>query len=279
MASTGKKWAIGCGNGCLLLLIIGGVITGGVVLGVKDIAKRAEVVEVHLDELDDRFGDLDTWSPPADGTLDAATVQIFLVAREGIGARGAELAALIETLEGEGRTMDKIKAGVKLIPTLLEFVGQRAAVLLEHDQHPGEHTFIYAVSYFSWLGHDPGDGPNFRLDGNEDEDKSFHWQTSNSDHDVKVDRERTARRALNDLFLTWLGSQQEALAAAGAADSEWAATLERELDALRGDPERIAWEDGLPEPLAASLSPYRSQFEAAYSELLNGLEVSILEDN
>ncbi len=278
MASTGKKWAIGCGGGCLLMVIILGGIAAGGYVGIKNITERADDLEVHLDELDDRFGSLDTWTPPVDGTVDQATIQIFLAAREDLRVQSIDLALVLETLEGDANALDKIRAGLKLVPSLLEFVGQRAAVLLKHDLHPGEYTYLYALAYYSWLGHDPGDGPGFSMDGDDENESGFRWQVQDGDHDVHVDRGRRARRALNDLMITWLRSQRDALDTAGA-DAAWAEALDGELARLQGDPERIAWEDGLPEQLEMSLAPYRDAIEDGYSELLNGLEVAVVTDD
>ena len=50
--------------------------------------------------------------------------------------RGAPVVALIETLEGDGKGFAKMGAGLKLIPSLLEFVGIHASVLLEQDLVP-----------------------------------------------------------------------------------------------------------------------------------------------
>ena len=278
MASTGQKWAIGCGIGCLLVVIIlGGVGTCGY-FGLRELKESAEELEVQQDELRDRFGSLDTFTPAADGTIAPAALETFLTVRDSLLARSEDMAAIIATLDGEAGKLEKIRAGMKLIPHLVQYIGLRAAVLLEQDMHPGQYTYIYALAYYSWLGHDPGDGPDFQLDS-DDDNNGIRWSDDSHGDDAHADRARRARRALNDLMLGWLGSQLEAETTAGREESEWAANLRAELDALRADPERLAWESALPEPLERSLTPYREALDHRYAELLNALEVSLLSDD
>jgi len=46
-----------------------------------------------------------------------------------------------------------------------------------------------------------------------------------------------------------------------------------ELQTLEADPERIPWEDGLPEEFEAGLEPYRERLEATYSPATNPFEL------
>ena len=279
MASTGQKWAVGCGIGCLLLVVILGGIGTCTYVGIKRIEQSAEGLEAQIDALDERYGPAKTYVPEPDGVIAAETIEDFLDVRADMRERGADMVMTLAALD-DGNALEKARAVMRLIPGILEFVGQHAAALLEKDLNPGEYTYLYAVVYYAWLGHDPGDGPDFQLDDNgKNSEKGFRWRTDSGGHEVRTDRARKARRVLNDLMLSWLGNQQDALAAANDVDSEWAETLATELARLRGDPERIAWEEGLPEPLASSLAPYRDALEDTYSELLNGLEVALLDED
>ena len=56
---------------------------------------------------------------------------------------------------------------------------------------------------------------------------------------------------------------------------DWQHLLEREIEALGKDKDRILWQDGLPEVTEASLRPYRDQLEASYNPLTNPLEMMI----
>jgi hypothetical protein len=50
-----------------------------------------------------------------------------------------------------------------------------------------------------------------------------------------------------------------------------------ELGALERDPERIPWQDGLPDRLAVGLGPFRDRFEATYSPASNPFELMDLD--
>ena len=280
MASTGKKWAIGCGGGCLLLLLVfGGIGTCGF-FGIKQIVDRADDLEANLEKLDDRFGPAESYVPAADGTITAVQIQVFLATREDLIARAAPLVDILTTLDASGRPLAKMQAGLKLVPSLLEYIGQRGEVLLEHDMHPGEYAYLYSLVYFAWLDHDPGDGPNFRIDGNDDEDQTIHWGIrSGRNKDARRERAHDARRDFNTLLTILLTNQRQALTAYVDADPAWAALLDAELAALSDDPDRIAWQDDLPEQMLNAMAPYQDRLAAAYSEPLNGLEMSILNDD
>ena len=61
-----------------------------------------------------------------------------------------------------------------------------------------------------------------------------------------------------------------------AADSEPGGLRElvlAELESLEANPERIPWEDGLPEEFAAGLEPYRERLEVTYSPATNPFEL------
>ena len=49
--------------------------------------------------------------------------------------------------------------------------------------------------------------------------------------------------------------------------------LAAEITAMESDRFRIPWRDGVPEPIAASLEPYRRQLESSYSAMCNPLEI------
>lgn len=43
---------------------------------------------------------------------------------------------------------------------------------------------------------------------------------------------------------------------------------------MEADRYRLPWQDGLPEVLEISLSPFRERLEASYSKMTNALEVA-----
>ena len=57
MASTAAKWAIGCGIGCVALVLIVVAVFGGMALWFKDIAEDFQTAQVAQRDLQARFGD------------------------------------------------------------------------------------------------------------------------------------------------------------------------------------------------------------------------------
>jgi hypothetical protein len=45
MASTGQKWAIGCGVGCGLILLVTLVAGGGTYLAIRKVIKEGETID------------------------------------------------------------------------------------------------------------------------------------------------------------------------------------------------------------------------------------------
>ena len=71
MASTGKKWAIGCGIGCgLMLIAAGGVGTCGY-FAVRELKEHGEQIEQVSDQVKARWGEVDDYTPPAGGAIPA----------------------------------------------------------------------------------------------------------------------------------------------------------------------------------------------------------------
>ena len=55
----------------------------------------------------------------------------------------------------------------------------------------------------------------------------------------------------------------------------WREELVTEIVALEADERRLPWEDGVPEMIATSLSPYRDRLDSTYSAMCNELEVGV----
>jgi hypothetical protein len=137
---------------------------------------------------------------------------------------------------------------------------------------PGEYYYIYALSYYSWLGKSPADGPPFRLVG-QDEEHDDGWD----EFDVREHRLEKTVRNLNRLMLPMLRHQLEDLKQqeTGEGRNAWREELTAEIDKMTADSYRLPWSDGLPGSLKDSLLPYRERLEGDYSELCNPLEVSL----
>ncbi len=170
------------------------------------------------------------------------------------------------------------------MPRLFDFIDRRNTVLAEQGMGVGEYLYVYSVAYYAWLGHDPADGPAFTVaehdewDQDDDADVSmrFGW---NGPGEAQKERNRERRRAgvqryLNGLQAEWLANQQ---AVASGADPAWPAALAAEAELLAADSRRQLWQDGLPEAAQQVLESFRGDLEAAYSPLMNVVEVGLVE--
>lgn len=283
MASTGQKIAAGCGIGCLLLVIVfGGIGTCGY-FGIKKVVDEAESLEVVYDDLAQRHGPPESYSPPADGRLEPLQMELFLTVREAMLAEGAELDQILRTLDdGEGGkpgVVAKFRAGASFLPAVIRYMEAHSGTLLAQGMGLGEYAYLYTLGYYVMLGHDPGDGPDFELnsDPGDENERGVQWNVDTEDAGAHERRARNSREAINTLMREVLANQREA-AALAAVDPDWLDALDRELDNLREDWERLPWEDGLPPRLDESLAPYRSRLEATWSPYLNALELGALVD-
>jgi len=281
MASTGKKIATGCGIGCLLLVIIlGGIGTCGY-LGIKQVVDEAGDLDVAFDELQEVHGEPEAYTPPADGRLDPARVETFLAIRRELTTKGAAIDHALRTLDdaegGDRGPIAKIKAGTELVPGTVGYIAAIGVTLRDHGMGQGEYTHLYGLAYYVMLDLDPGAGPEFRLQDQRDHDDDGSVRVSASIGDDSPREERRARigEMLNDLGRSLLSNQRDAAMAAGL-DEGWVAQLDREIDALRTDWERLPWQDGLPRNTADSLAPYRAEFEETWAPYLNALETAAL---
>lgn len=290
MAGTAAKIGIGCGIGCLVVLLALGGIGTCTYLGVRDLADDAKQMTADMDALHDRFGPATNWTPPADGAVYVSRMEAFLAVRERLLVDGAEVSRYLQTLDGAegapGGIAAKARAGVKLVPALVTYTGAMSSALLDEGMGLGEYTYIYTLGYYVLLGKDPGAGPGFRVTGDDEpapagDGEGFHlrtqggWRIDGGDH--RGQRGDEARTRLNLLFLALLSSQREAAAAAGA-DADVLVRLDAELAALADDSQRLPWQDGLPDEVAASLRWYGDRLEATWEPWLNSLEVAFMGD-
>ena len=187
--------------------------------------------------------------------------------------------------KGVGGVFKKIGAGVSVLPSMFDFIDERNLALAEAQMGVGEYLYIYSLAYYSWLGKDPADGPSFTVsDHEEDSDGDgvrFRWTgdgrgSSGDPEEVRARRGREIRRYLNDIQGRMLANQLDAARGRGLAD-DWLARLEAERAALDVSADRLMWEDGLPEAVAAAFAPFRDRLEAAYSPVMNVVEVGLVE--
>ncbi len=290
MAGTAAKIGIGCGIGCLVVLLALGGIGTCTYLGVRDLADDAKQMTADMDALTARFGHAAEWSPPPDGAIEVSRMEAFLAVRERLLVEGADVSQHLQVLDGAegapGGIATKARAGIELVPAIVAYAGAMGSALLDEDMALGEYAYIYTLGYYVMLGKDPGAGPGFRVTGDDepapgDDGEGFHirssggWRIDGGDH--RGQRGEEARARLNGLFRSLLMSQREA-AVAAYADDERVARLDAELAALAGDPQRLPWQDGLPDEVAASLRWYGDRLEATWEPWLNSIEVPFMSD-
>ena len=268
---------IGCGAGCLLVILVVLAIFAGGVMFVRDTVSGFETAVEIRAELENRFGTTGEFTPWPGGEIPADRIETFLAVRQGTQVERQDLAdnfAAIPMSETEARELESKPSGekalsiFKIIGSALglgaemgDFFAARNAALLDAGMGMGEYTYLYTVIYFSWLGHDPDEGPQT----GRDED----------DHvDVQLGQMRFGPRARDDL-LSMLRNQLQQDSTGTTED--WVGLLTAEVEALERDTDRYPWQDGLPPSIAASLEPHRERLTASYDPISNTFELVITE--
>lgn len=289
MASTAAKWAIGCGIGCVVLVLIVVAVFGGMAFFIKDMAEDFEAAQVAQRELQNRYGDVEAFVPPPDGAIPPERMEAFLAVRDVLVVEGEPLTKSLETLdranddeEGGPGALSIMGAVGGLVPRIGEYLGTRAETLMAHDMGPGEYAYIHTVAYHGWLGHDPLDGP-------EGEPDAVQWQASSGDEGWEVKRSTTtvdtgmfgkddSERRYRALILALLGNQLRAITDDTPDAEALRASLTAEIAALETGDHLAPWGAGMPDPIAASLEPYRERLDVTYVPMLNLFDVIQMND-
>lgn len=283
-SSSTKKWLIGCGIGCGVVILIAVILIASGYFFIKNIVDEFKDTEAMTEVLTERFGRIPDFCPDPEGTIRPERIEAFLSARDGFASVRERITKSMEALS-RGRDKDEVEVekpksvltmmrlGFGIIPQAAEFIKTRNEALLDSEMGLGEYYYIYVVAYYSWLGKAPADGPDFQIVGPDEEDDFGYGDREDS---KERRRERLLRR-LNRMLLPMLHNQLENLIAEGGtkASGEWRQILEREIEALEEDREHLLWQDSLPEVIEASLRPYRDRLEASYNPMTNPLEVMI----
>jgi hypothetical protein len=281
--STTKKWLIGCGIGCGVIIVIVALLVIGGVVYIKNIVKGFEDSEAIMSVLTDRYGRITEYCPELDGTIRPDRIEAFLKAREFMIVEREKLEKSISILsegdwggeidvESSGNVFQKIKIGFGLIPKIADFFKARNQALLDEGMGMGEYYYLYMITYYSWLQKPIIDGPDIKFEG----DNRGYRGDWNKDESEEVRRDMVARR-LHRMVLPMLHNQYDKLMGSGRTDipDAWREALKTEIDALESNRYRLVWEDGLPAVITSSLIPYRQRLESSYSPILNTLEVSL----
>lgn len=279
MASTAAKWLIGCGVGCgVLMLAVVGVVVFGVFVIRDTFEGFSEAIELR-EELEQRDGDESSFTPWPDGSIPADRLEAFARVREATQparvavARGFDALPLNEEGAREldaKSNLEKLKAVFSISREALGFGGRigellavRNRALLDEGIGLGEYTYLYVITYQSWLKLNPETGPfNVRVD------EEVGAVATAGEGRASGSTATRVRKAL----LEMVGNQLAALE--DDADPEWRARLTAELAALEANRDRPPWQDGLPAGSLAALEPYRERLLATWEPLTHDFELA-----
>ena len=208
--------------------------------------------------LDARHGLRSDWVPSPDGSIPPERIEAFLTVRRAVHPLCDEFTATQEQIASMQRFDGKedvsrsevlrealatTRRAVGMGPLIGGLYAARNGTLLEVGMGLGEYTWIYTVAYRDRLT--TVTDPQTRLFGGS----------------------QTDRRVLAEVR-GMLERQLETVEDSGARPA-----LEAEIEAMRSNPERLPWADGLPEPIADSLAPYRHQLDELYCEASAPIEL------
>jgi hypothetical protein len=278
--TTGRKWLLGCGIGCGVLLLVGIGSCVGAALFLKHTFRGIEKAGSSYEALTAEMGNVGEYVPPPDGAPPPDRLEVFLAVREGVagdraGVEAAMAALPTPELAEDGAVVGKIRAGLGALGDLIDGIGTylqaRNRALLERRMSAGEYVYIYTLAYYSGLGHTPGDGP--------ETGKQPGGVRVGAFDDGGLFSARAVRRRYRRYTLAMVRAQVESLEpGAEAGDGEtWRSKLEHELHRLEVDPGRVLWQDGLPPSVEVALSPFRNRLEQSYSAATNRIELPLAE--
>jgi len=267
-----SNWLLGCGLGCagiVAVFVLLGILAGFLA---RDARRGFDTAVATRKNLEEKFGAPGDFTPAADGSIPAGRLEIFLSVREATQEYRAGIVRFFSTIPmngGTGREIDtrpfgermgtifrSVRSAVGMGADIGHLLEARNQALLEKEMGIGEYTYIYVLSYYSWLGHSPDDGPG---------------RNANSSNFM----ERSQPQTHNDL-IRMLSNQLDSLA--HAADSEewnqWRADLADEIEKMKINEGRVPWEDSVPNKTGESLEPFRDRLEQTYSSITNPFELA-----
>ncbi len=283
-SSTTKKWLIGCGIGCGVVIVVLVILGTAGYFFIKDIVKDFKETETLMDTLTERYGKTREFCPDPEGAIRPARIEIFLAVRSSMVPAMEEMERSINILSEMEQTdrdkeepspnlFAKIKTGLSFATQIAEFYRSRNQALLDNDMGMGEYYYIYVMSYYSLLSKSPTDGPPFRVQDQADGGRIISMRRR---RETQEDRMDVMLRRVHRQIFPMLQNQYKRLTEGDVsrAKEKWRTVLAAEIEAMESDRYRLPWEDGLPDILKTSLEPYRSRLESSYSAMLNIFEVT-----
>jgi hypothetical protein len=284
-SNTTKKWLVGCGIGCAVIILILIILGVGGYMFFKNLVGSFEEQEELMIMLTERYGEIRDFCPEPDGAIGSSQIEAFLSVRDAFAPFREKLEISMQGLQDRAgksevevkkpkNIFEIVKLGFGLVPQIAEFLKFRNESLLDAEMGMGEYYYIYAIAYFSWLGKLPEDGPDFEVTGEEDRGVRLGEMDI---EEIREERRDSMLRRLHRTLLPMLQNQNKKLMARGSSDtqSEWRELLKAEIQAMEEDRFRLPWEDGLPDVIRASLDPYRDRFEQSYNVMTNPFELTI----
>jgi hypothetical protein len=273
VSKTTTKVLAGCGVGCLLATV---VLVGVGWMGYRWARLAAEAVEAAgrtENQLEEQYGKVRDFHPPADVWAPADRMEAFLAIRQSLAPQRARLSEAIGALavaDTEGGVVGGLRAaraGVRMAPSTLQFVSARNQALLDVGMGLGEYTWYYWLTYYAWLGHSADDS---LLHDIMEERADSHGGVE-MHFDAGMEPERIAWRLRRDIRAMLRTLETEV--ASDPERSSWWELVSSELTSLESDTTRVPWQDGLPDALASVLEPYRNRLEGSYSRATNPFEL------
>ncbi len=275
MSKTRSMIIGGCGLGCGLILLVVFLLIGSGALFVRDTVRGFDNAVELRGELDERHGEPAGYVPTPDGTIAPDRIEAFLGAREAMGDARAEISALFTSFDMNEQRLSRLeseswwnqmrealsitRSALDVGPALGAFFEARNRALLAADIGYGEHAYLYAISYWSFLGIGADDGPRQVILDNEPTGRES----------TSVMAQPQILRRLRGELIAMLHNQRSLLDRRGEFDPAWRSALVAEIEALESDPERMPWGDGPPAAIRASLEPYRERLRATYDNGTN----------
>jgi hypothetical protein len=282
--STASKWLIGCGIGCGVVIILAIILGVSGFVFVRNIMHGFKETENLMETITERYGKIEEFCPDPEGGIRRERLEAFLSVRRAMAPAAEELERSLNILSYDRReeefkeepapgALTKIRTGLRMVPQIAEFYRSRNQALLDTEMGLGEYYFIYIVSYFSWLGKSPADGPPFQIVSDEDEGRGIIYRRRR--RETLEDRLDYMLKRIRRQILPMLQNQYEKLTEsyAGGAKESWRKLLAAEIDAMESDRFRLPWQDRLPEALRVSLEPFRARLEGSYNATLNPFEI------